>query len=86
MLLLNAGLTLHDLHDITYGMAINLLAEKNRLTAAISGKEVSDPEKQYSIMKANLPALEAMYKSGRITEERYRAYINSLKEWENDDE
>ncbi|MBR1724786.1 MAG: hypothetical protein IJ723_07205, partial [Ruminococcus sp.] len=66
VLLLNAGATIRDMHDITYGMAINILAEKNRLMAAISGKETSDPEKQYSIMKANLPALEAMYKSGRI--------------------
>ena len=85
-MLLSTGATIRDMHDITYGMAINMLMEKSRLTAAAGGKETADPEKQYNIMKANLPALEAMYKSGKITEERYKAYINSLKEWEEDDE
>lgn len=86
MLLLNAGLTVGDMHDITFGMAINILAEKNRLTAAMSGKETSDPEKQYNVMKANLPALEAMHKAGRVSDERYIAYVNTLREWEDSDE
>lgn len=56
------------------------------MTAAMSGKEISDPERQYNVMKANLPALEAMYKSGKVSRERYQAYIKTLREWENGDE
>ncbi|MCR5143439.1 MAG: hypothetical protein K6C68_13120 [Ruminococcus sp.] len=83
-MLLSTGATIRDLHDITYGMAINMLMEKSRLTAAAGGKETADPEKQYNIMKANLPALERMHKEGKVSDERYNAYIRSLEEWESD--
>lgn len=83
-MLLSTGATIRDMHDITYGMAINMLMEKSRLTAAAGGKETADPEKQYNIMKANLPALERMHKEGKVSDERYNAYIRSLEEWESD--
>lgn len=83
-MLLSTGATIRDMHDITYGMAINMLMEKSRLTAAARGKETADPEKQYNIMKANLPALERMHKEGKVSDERYYAYIRSLEEWESD--
>lgn len=83
-MLLSTGATVQDMHDITYGMAINILMEKSRLSAAARGKEASDPEKQYNIMKANLPALEKMHCEGKISDERYNAYIRSLEEWESD--
>ncbi len=83
-MLLSTGATIRDMHDITYGMAINMLMEKSRLTAAAGGKEAADPEKQYNIMKANLPALERMHKEGKVSDERYNAYIRSLEEWESD--
>lgn len=83
-MLLSTGATIRDMHDITYGMAINMLMEKSRLTAAAGGKETADPEKQYNIMKANLPALERLHKEGKVSDERYNAYIRSLEEWESD--
>lgn len=83
-MLLSTGATIRDMHDITYGMAINMLMEKSRLTAAAGGKETADPEKQYIIMKANLPALERMHSEGKVSDERYNAYIRSLEEWESD--
>jgi hypothetical protein len=83
-MLLSTGATIRDMHDITYGMAINMLMEKSRLTAAAGGRETADPEKQYNIMKANLPALERMHKEGKVSDERYNAYIRSLEEWESD--
>ncbi len=83
-MLLSTGATIRDLHDITYGMAINMLMEKSRLTAAAGGRETADPEKQYNIMKANLPALERLHKEGKVSDERYNAYIRSLEEWESD--
>lgn len=83
-MLLSTGATIRDMHDITYGMAINMLMEKSRLTAAAGGKETADPEKQYNIMKANLPALERMHNEGKVSDERYNAYIRTLEEWESD--
>ena len=83
-MLLSTGATIRDMHDITYGMAINMLMEKSRLTAAAGGRETADPEKQYNIMKANLPALERLHKEGKVSDERYNAYIRSLEEWESD--
>ena len=85
MLLLNAGLTVKDFHDITFGMALNIMWEKKRITAASRGEEQSDPERQYRIMKANLPALEEMFKAGEITKSKYDAYIEKLREWESED-
>lgn len=85
MLLLNAGLTIRDFHDITFGMALNFMWEKKRITAASRGKEQTDPERQYNIMKANLPALEEMYKAGEIPKSKYDAYIEKLKEWESEE-
>lgn len=85
MLLLNTGLTVNDFHDITFGMALNFMWEKKRITAASRGKEQTDPERQYNIMKANLPALEEMYKAGEIPKSKYDAYIEKLKEWESEE-
>lgn len=85
MLLLNAGLTIRDFHDITFGMALNFMWEKKRTIAASKGEERSDPERQYKIMKANLPALEEMYKAGEIPKSKYDAYIEKLKEWESEE-
>lgn len=84
MLLLGAGITINDYHDITYGMAINLLWERNRAVKRENGEEIADPEKQYRVMKANLPALEELYKAGRVRKEKYEAYISALERWESE--
>ena len=78
-------MTINDTHDITYGMAINLLSEKGRLMAAANGEEIPDPEKQYNIKKANLPALEKLYAQGKVSEARFNAYVQSLREWESEE-
>lgn len=85
MSLFTVGMTVKDFHDITFGMAMNMLWEKHRSIARASGEQSSDPEKQYRIMKANLPALEELYREGRVSEEKYKAYIRKLEEWESED-
>lgn len=82
-LLLSYGVTLSDMHDITYGEGINIVRECDRLAKLRHGIEVPDPEKQYKQLKALEPTIEAMYAEGRITESKYRGYRASLEGWEN---
>lgn len=82
MLLLGSGLTLNDLHSITYGMGINFMYAHINSVRRSQGMEVSDPEKQYRIMKANLPAVEEAYRAGDLSRSDYERYIKALEEWE----
>lgn len=64
------------------GVAINLLAAYADMTARRHGEEISDPEEQYRILKANEPIIDEQYELGKMSEEKYIAYKKALFDWE----
>jgi uncharacterized membrane protein len=76
------GLTVHDFHDITMGMAVNMLAARSDMLARRAGIEVNDPEEQYRNLKSSEAEIDELYKRGEIPEDRYRKYKNALAQWE----
>ena len=84
-MLLEMGVSIADFHDITFGMALNMLWEHSRSLRRRRGEKVEDPERTYKIMKANLPALTELHDAGKISDEEYNGYINRIKLWESDD-
>lgn len=84
VMLLEAGMNLSDFHDITFGMALNILWEQTRSLRRRRGERVEDPERTYKIMKANLPALTELHDKGKVSDEEYEEYIRKIREWESD--
>lgn len=68
------------MHDLTCGLALNIVSEYNRLK---NGDDCDD-EERYSILSANREIFEEMHKKGQISDEKYNKYIESLKSWEED--
>lgn len=83
-MLLEAGMNLSDFHDITFGMALNMLWEQTRSLRRRRGERVEDPERTYKIMKANLPALTELHNKGKVSDEEYEEYTRKIREWESD--
>lgn len=84
VMLLETGMNLSDFHDITFGMALNILWEQTRSLRRRRGERVEDPERTYKIMKANLPALTELHDKGKVSDEEYEEYIRKIREWESD--
>lgn len=59
-----------------------MIAAYSSMLARRRGEEVSDPEEQYRILKANEPAIDEQYALGKISEEKYRTYKKALADWE----
>jgi len=84
VMLMSAGLQMSDFHDITLGMALDILHEKVRSIRRANGENIPDPEEQYRIALGNLPDVKAAYEAGGISENDYKRYIDMLKRWEAD--
>lgn len=84
IMLLETGMNLSDFHDITFGMALNMLWEHTRSLRRRRGERVEDPERTYKIMKANLPALTELHDKGKVSDEEYEEYTRKIREWESD--
>lgn len=81
-MLLEQGLTVRDFHDITMGMAINLICARVKMIKERNGENVSDPEQQYQLLKASEQEIDELYYKGQISIEKYRRFKMSLKQWE----
>ena len=79
------GLSLADFHDITLGFALDLLHDKARSIRRANGEQVSDPEHQYKVMKADQPLIEQLHEEGKISEQDYQRYIKAIADWEADE-
>ena len=77
-MLLFYGFSVADLHDLTYGRALNIVSEYNRF----KNGDDSDDEECYSILSANREIFAKMHDNGQITDEMYNKYLESLKSWE----
>lgn len=76
------GLTVADMDKMTLGMCVNFVRSYDRLTARANGLEVADPEVQYRQLKSLVPEVEARYKAGRISKDRYEAFMQSIADYE----
>lgn len=79
---LQHGLNIADFKYFTIGMALNLIYARTNDIKRSRGEEVSDASDQYRVLKANEADIERMYNNGEITEVKYKAFKDSLKEWE----
>lgn len=80
-MLLSLGVTISDMRELTVGQALNLLYARARSNSRASGKSVSDPDKQYRILKEIVSAVE----SGEITDfdpKEYERIKRAVEEWE----
>lgn len=84
-MLLGMGVRISDFHDITFGMAINMLWEHVRSDKRKCGEKVEDLERRYKIMKANLPALTELHDAGKVSDEEYERYRKEIEAWESDE-
>lgn len=67
---------------MTYGMLINYACAYDRQQAILHGKKVNDPEEQYQMLKENLPIVEKRYRQGKISEKKYKRYVEKIKRYE----
>ena len=81
-MLLARGFPLSAWDDFTVGMLINFCYAHDRLQRRANGERVPDPDDQYQKLKAMQPQIEEMHQRGEIREERYRSFMQSIKNYE----
>lgn len=81
-MLLDVGVSIGDMKNITVGQAINIIREHVRRVQRSKGEQVSDPDKQYKQIKEIVELIE----SGKVTDydpKEYEELKKALREWEN---
>ena len=82
--LIARGFAVADMDNFSYGMLINYCKAHDRLERIRRGETVIDPETQYRNLKSLEPYIKEQYALGKIKQEKYNSYKNSLAEWEAD--
>lgn len=80
-MLLDVGVSISDMKNITVGQAINIIREHVRRVQRSKGEQVSDPDKQYKQIKEIVELIE----SGKVTDydpKEYEELKKALREWE----
>lgn len=78
------GYSVADLDKMTLGMCLNLIKSTDRLKAKARGEQVEDPEEQYQRLKKIQPIVEERYAKGEISEAKYRDFMQSILDYEQD--
>lgn len=80
-MLLDVGVSIGDMKNITVGQAINIIREHVRRVQRSKGEQVSDPDKQYRQIKEIVELIE----SGKVTDydpKEFEELKKALREWE----
>lgn len=80
-MLLDVGVSISDMKNITVGQAINIIREHVRRVQRSKGEQVSDPDKQYKQIKEIVELIE----SGKVTDydpKEFEELKKALREWE----
>lgn len=80
-MLLDVGVSIADMKNITVGQAINIIREHVRRVQRSKGEQVSDPDKQYRQIKEIVELIE----SGQVTDydpKEFEELKKALREWE----
>lgn len=80
-MLLDVGVSVSDMKNITVGQAINIIREHVRRVQRSKGEQVSDPDKQYEQIKEIVELIE----SGQVTDydpKEFEELKKALREWE----
>lgn len=80
-MLLDVGVSISDMKNITVGQAINIIREHVRRVQRSKGEQVSDPDRQYRQIKEIVELVE----SGKVTDydpKEFEELKKALREWE----
>ena len=80
-MLLDVGVSISDMKNITVGQAINIIREHVRRVQRSKGEQVSDPDRQYRQIKEIVELIE----SGKVTDydpKEFEELKKALREWE----